>query len=466
MSDHPEVVHPVAAHITPLATQMEWIQRVLDEGIRRPGSAADGRVERWIEQQFRAIGLHDVRAEPLPVPVWEPVSAVLHAWPAGRPDERITLHGFALPHTAATEGFEATLVRHEAEVTADDAVRGHIAVSQLAFSVIPQQLLAPAAVAVHDPHDEFATLHQTLPFGPRMQDFAQPAIDAGAAGFVGVLSGVPWETCDYYVPYDGELRALPALWLSRADGARLDALLDAGPTTGRLEIVAHRSQGVTHNIIGTLPGASDEWVIIGSHHDAPWASAVEDGTGIAMVLAQARYWAAVPADERPHQLMFLLTGGHMVHGAGTAAFIEQHAALLPSVVLELHLEHAAAETVSDGNGGLTTTGEPEVRWWFTSTDTQLQQSVASALSAEDLRRSMVLPPDVFMAHPPTDGGFFHLAGVPLVDFLAAPMYLFDSTDTIDKVHQPSLEPLARAAVRIVADLRGRTAADLRRHTSV
>ena len=130
-------------------------------------------------------------------------------------------------------------------------------------------------------------------------------------------------------------------------------------------------------------------------------------------------------------------------------------------MLELHLEHAAAETVADGSGGLVTTGQPEVRWWFTSRDPALEASVASALAAEDLRRSMVLRPDIFMEHPPTDGGFFHLADVPLVDFLAAPMYLFDSADTIDKVHVPSLEPLAGAAIRIVADLRGRSASELR-----
>jgi hypothetical protein len=41
------------------------------------------------------------------------------------------------------------------------------------------------------------------------------------------------------------------------------------------------------------------------------------------------------------------------------------------------------------------------------------------------------------------------------------MYLFDSADTADKIHRPSLEPVTRAAVRIIESLRGRTAAGLR-----
>ena len=58
----------------------------------------------------------------------------------------------------------------------------------------------------------------------------------------------------------------------------------------------------------------------------------------------------------------------------------------------------------------------------------------------------MLPPDVFGPHPTTDGGFFHLDGVPLVNFLTAPFYLFDAMDTLDKIHRPSLVPVTRAAV--------------------
>lgn len=41
------------------------------------------------------------------------------------------------------------------------------------------------------------------------------------------------------------------------------------------------------------------------------------------------------------------------------------------------------------------------------------------------------------------------------------MYLFDSQDTLDKVHRPSLEAVTRATVRIVEGLAGHTASGLR-----
>jgi hypothetical protein len=237
-------------------------------------------------------------------------------------------------------------------------------------------------------------------------------------------------------------------------------MLADGTVNARIVVDSVREQVTTHNVIGSLPGASDEFVVIGSHHDGPWVSAVEDASGIALVCAQASYWAKVPAADRPHNMLFLVTSGHMVHGSGTAAFIEQHRAELDNIVLEVHLEHTARECRGE-DGKLVATDEPEVRWWFTSRNPSLIDAVGDALAHEDLKRSLIMPPDVFGPHPTTDGGFFHLHDVPLVDFLAAPMYLFDSQDTVDKIHEASLEPVTRAAIRIVASTRGTSAAQMR-----
>jgi hypothetical protein len=68
---------------------------------------------------------------------------------------------------------------------------------------------------------------------------------------------------------------------------------------------------------------------------------------------------------------------------------------------------------------------------------------------------------VFGEAPTTDGAALYLAGVPIVQYLTAPMYLFDSADTVDKIHVPSLEPVTRAVIQIIESVRGRTAAELR-----
>ncbi|GAG24979.1 unnamed protein product, partial [marine sediment metagenome] len=183
-------------------------------------------------------------------------------------------------------------------------------------------------------------------------------------------------------------------------------------------------------------------------------------SGIAMVLAQAAYWSAVPQEERPHDLLFILTSGHMCGGAGTRGFISAHRELLENVVLELHLEHAALEHV-DRDGKLAPTGQPEPRWWFTTENPGLEDAVRAAISAEDLRRSLIVPPTIFANQPTTDGGAFHLEGVPLVNFLTAPVYLFDSQDTLDKIDREHLAAITRAAVRVIESTRGTTARSMR-----
>jgi hypothetical protein len=201
-------------------------------------------------------------------------------------------------------------------------------------------------------------------------------------------------------------------------------------------------------------------VIVGSHHDGPWASAVEDASGISLVLAQIAYWSQVPREQRPHRMVFLLNCGHMSGGAGQRAFVATHRAELNRCVLEVHLEHAATQIVEDGDG-LRATGLPDTRWWFTSQLPRLEATVRGVLAAEDMRRSLILKPDTFGEKPTTDGADFHLAGVPLVHYLVAPFYLFDSMDTLDKIHRPTLVPLTRAAIRIIESTAGVSAAEMR-----
>lgn len=288
----------------------------------------------------------------------------------------------------------------------------------------------------------------------------EPAMNAGAIGFIGVLSDYPSDSCDYYVPYDAVERPVPGVWVKGSAGQVLRQMLAAGLVKARIVVNSRREPITTYNVVGELPGADEEIVIIGSHHDGPWSSAVEDGSGIALVLAQARYWSRVTPGDRPHRLVFLLNSGHMAGGAGAKAFIAAHRPELERTVLEIHLEHTANECEEVG-GELVPTGQPESRWWFTSRVPELEQAVRSAIETEDLRRSLILPPTAFGDRPTTDGGDFHLAGVPIVNFLTAPFYLFDSQDTLDKIHRESLLPVTRAAIRLIEWTRGRSAATLR-----
>jgi hypothetical protein len=430
-----------------------WIEEVFGHGVRLPGYPADRWAEGWLQEQFRTLGLERVRAEPVELACWEPQQASLTVTHRGG---ALEVPCFQMPHSASAD-VEADL----AALDGDPAgLRGAVALADVALLRVPFGYYQHVAMWYYDPDGTFEGCSQVLPFGQQIQHVMEPAIDAGAAAFVGVLRDYPGDSRHYYVPYDAVARPIPGVWISGSDGARIGELLAAGPVRARIRAKARRETITCYNIVGELPGADDETVIVGSHHDGPWASAVEDGSGIALVLAQAAYWSRLPAARRPHRLVFLLNAGHLAGGAGQAAFVREHRAELDRTVLEVHLEHAAAEVV-ERDGVLHATGEPEARWWFTSRLPRLEAAVRSAIEAERMTRSLILKPDQFGEKPTTDGADFHLAGVPIAQHLAAPFYLFDAMDTLDKIHRPSLVPLTRAAVRIIESTRGVSAAAMR-----
>lgn len=438
-----------------------WIERVFAQGVRRPGYPADRWAETWIAGEFAALGLVRVRHEPVELPYWEPRRAAVSV--ATRETPWRAVDAFALPHSTPVARVEAPLVAVDDPPC--DRLRGAVALRDVPLMRIPHAAMAGLATWSYDPAATFATSAHVLPFGREFMTAMDSAAAAGAAGFVGVLADYPGDSKDYYVPYDAIARPIPGVWVRGSDGAMLRALLAAGDARARLDVESVRRTITSRNVIGELPGADDDVVVVGSHHDGPWSSAVEDGSGIALVLAQATYWARVPRAERPHRLVFLLNAGHMAGGAGTKAFIAAHRETLGRVVLEVHLEHAANEVVAAADGALVTTGLPEARWWFTTRIPRLERAVRAAIEAERLDRSFVLRPDVFGPHPTTDGGFFHLEGVPLVNYLTAPFYLFDAMDTLDKIHRPSLVPVTRAAIRVIASTAGVSAAAMRADAS-
>jgi len=442
-------------------TIFDWIETVFARGVRRPGYEADRWTENFCREKFLQFGLEHVRLEPVTLPYWEPVESAMIVRAAGH-ESRIPC--FALPHSAVTDGLDAALVQWRDETPG--AVSGAIALVDVPLMHTPADFALILAGAVtreadtnwrrYDPGGTLAGAIQVLPFSNHLMAVMDASIAAGAIGFVGVLSDYPGDSHRYYVPYDGVSRAIPGVWISANDGARIRRLCDAGRVQVTLVNRAIRHEITSYNVVGELPGADDDIVIIGSHHDGPWASAVEDASGVSMVLAQAIYWSRIAPADRPHRLVFLLNAGHMAGGAGVHAFIDRHRTELARVVLEVHLEHVAVEMV-ERDGALASSGHPEPRWWFTSRLASLEAIVREAVVAEHIERSLILPPDVFGPSPTTDGGPFHLAGVPLVNFLTAPFYLFDAMDTLDKIHRPSLVPVTRAAIRIIASTHGMSA---------
>lgn len=441
-----------------------WISEIFGRGIRRPGYPADVWTEDWIERQFSAYGLENVHREPVRFRKWEPGRSLLRVTTATGAVR--DLEHFPVPYSAPVDGLELELCNFDPRNPQTTA--GKAAIYFLEFMTIDATAFARSGSApedmtgriLDDPEGSLSRRPHTVPFGPEFQEVMAPVIEAGGAAFIGALKN-PGNTCDYYVPYGPADVSLPGVYIKETDGEWLRDELLSGPVRVRLTVESEVSDAETYNIVGELPGADDEIVIIGSHHDGPWASAVEDASGTALVVAQVHYWSRQHPSNRPHRLRFILQGAHMWGGAGLFTYVDAHRLELEHVVLEVHLEHAALETDRDAGGNIVVSDLPVPRWFFTSRLASLEAAVAKALTAENLTRSMIMAPDAFGTAPPTDGQGYHTAGVPIVNVLAAPWYLFDSADTLDKIDRENLVPITRTAIRIVDFTRTTTAADLR-----
>jgi peptidase M28-like protein len=444
-----------------------WIEEVFGQGIRRPGYDADIWAEGFVRDKFEELGLENVRFEPVPLKRWEPIEWSLEVIESPSGETR-SLDCFPLPYTAPVDELELELAAFDE--ANPQSVAGKASLVDNAPLRLPPAFMSTASTTgdqldlaqrVVDPEGTFEGQDHIVPFSSGLQEVAEPSMEAGARAFVGALLDYPGDSFEYMVPYDGIERDIPAVWIRGSDGEWLHEQLAQGPVRIRLRVDSTLEDFESNNVVGELPGADDDVVIVGSHHDGPWASAVEDSSGISLVLAQATFWAAQPVDKRPHRMMFVLNAGHMCGGAGLLKFLEDHEDELDGVVLEVHLEHAAMDFAENEAGELEPTGECVPRWFFTSRIPALEEAVQGALVDEELHRSMICAPNAISPQPPTDGAFFHNAGVPVMHFLAAPFYLFDSMDTLDKIDRDHLVPLSRATIRVIESTRGVSAADMR-----
>jgi hypothetical protein len=445
-----------------------WIEGLCATPHRRPGTVEGHRAERWVEDRLRELGLEGVTADPVPIEVWTARRWGLTVEGAGGvPSFFVVNAGFTGP-----DGVEAELVDVGRGRPSDfdrRDVRGRIVVADVAFPVLPTGVLlrvAGVAYAVSDPGRALTVRsRQVMTFvrrnflggAGRAEDAADDDVywqaqRRGAAGICLVLRDQPSGSWTHYGPYDGLMKPMPALWIGKREGKRLHRLARAG-RRARLVLEGSALPGVTHNVWGTLPGASDEVVLVTSHHDAPFKGAVEDAAGVAQVLAQARAWARVPRERRPRTLVFVVDAGHFYGSAGAHAFARGHPEIMSRARVLFTLEHLGGVEVRERGDGYVSTGRPAVTVMFTTPRPELVAAVTRALAERPAPATAAVPADLIGPTPTSDAmGYVEEAGVPVVSWIGAPDYLLDDADRLDKIDRRALAPICATATEVVKNL--------------
>ena len=260
-----------------------------DLGFRWAGTTAERAVGERVAAEMRAMGLSNVRLEPVPVDVFE---------------------------------FE------KAGVTVGDRVM--IASTIAGVPPTPEGgITAPVVYVKGGTAAEFDAVGDVagklVLIDMRMSSwwFFWPAFEAAHRKAAGVICTYTPEDSKYFSVSDSALGSFdgqydfdapPWVYVARRDGDWLKAKLAAGPVTATMilkeRVTFEKGGGVAYNVIGELLGdrVDGQMVLMAAHQDAHFRAGVDDTGALANMLAVAKAMRA--SGHRPkNTLVFLATAG-------------------------------------------------------------------------------------------------------------------------------------------------------------
>jgi len=302
------------------------------------GSSADHENAAWLMSRFKAIGLTDVREDPIDLaPQWFPQSWEVTASGGGKTLKLDTVQpsynstgttgaGLDLDVVYAGLGSEADFagrdVSGKAVLLFSNPMPGswrHTATQEGAIARAQQKGAAAIIVSIQLPHvvgmtgnaGEGNIRTQLYPTGTNVPTFS-----------MGMKDGI-------------DFRAMIGQ-AAAGQPVRLKIRLDV-QTVPNLK---------TSTVWGKLPGATDELIYVEAHRDGWFESATDNASGVATMLGLAEYFAKVPQAQRRRTILFVGTSGHHNSGPNSAAWLAEHQAeLFKNAALLINCEHTAAAGV-------------------------------------------------------------------------------------------------------------------------
>ncbi len=426
-----------------------WIEQLWEFGIkgrygyRMPGTPASRQGAEYIRDKFQQFGLQDAAVESVDAPLSMPDKWSLTLRAEGR-DEDMPCYFMRYAGFTPPEGITAPMVHlgfgSKEEFEAIDAAAG------LEGKIVVVELIAlpagpvPTTLFTHDPDNTLAEssimkgVSENWPIANLDVSYAM-AKEYKAAGYVAILDFTVSDNNQYLHWYaDG---SLPALSISPNAGARLKKHLKSGPVEASMLLTGESITGPLSYVFASLPGRSEETIVVHTHHDG-WA--VNEASGVSVVLAIAQYFAQIPEVSRERTLQFVTFDSHFGKRGKQPEYWES---VLPRAVAAISIEMIAKEyRIEDGKYVDTGLPSPTI-FGVTPGKPELVSFVQEAIVRHDLRRSGIVPR--FFG----DGSAYNIEGIPLIERIAHNAPQFTKDDTPATVMTDALRPTAAAFIDII-----------------
>jgi hypothetical protein len=401
------------------------------------GTEADADNAHWLMERFNAIGLSDVHEQPFDLPPqWMPQSWSVTASGAGKTlqlsSAQPTHRGVATP----AGGLDVEAVDVGFATDAD----------------LARQDLKGKAVFFYS--TDFQSRHSTISHGA-----VKRITDKGAAAiFITLL--IPGNMHFQFYPVGS---TVPTFALGSDDGLKVrDAITDAAAAGGRVRVKLNLDVSMTPNlktstVWGTLPGTTDETVIVVAHRDGWFEGANDNASGVATMLGLAEHFAKIPRAQRKRTLVFLGTSGHHDGTAESGTWLSQHPETFAKTALLINCEHTAANLlISSNNSVIQTASEESPMSWYIGGSAKLTAVVTNAYRTFDVK---------LMSRPAQNaageiGRIQNLA--PSMQLIDTGLYWHSDKETADLIPASGLQAVTRAYAKVITDIEPLSLSDLQR----
>jgi Zn-dependent M28 family amino/carboxypeptidase len=241
---------------------------------------------------------------------------------------------------------------------------------------------------------------------------------------------------------------VPGFFMGFQDGKVIRELIGAGqPVKLKMKVSVEQRDGLTSsNVWGTLPGMTDENIIVIAHQDGYYEAALDNASGQAVMMTLLDYFSQIPKEQRRRSITFVATAGHHVGSPGTRWMHDNRATVLAKTALMINCEHVSVSDTKYWNGVMRKANVVAPRRWWINGSERLFDSVLKSYATFGV--GLIADMD-----PNASGDMGIVAkDIPSIQIIRSPVTKHTDDDKPEWVPAAGLEAVARSFARVIDEV--------------